>query len=400
MERNQQLEGLVDRVGARSLIEVEDQIAQRRAEAAQLERQRSDLQAQVGAESRALVEVQGQIEMQDVGLYRYHHPAETSVALREELDRVQAAIKAAVRAKTAIVAAVNFTFNNSAAQGRKFVNEMSRIMLRAYNAEAENCVKTVKAGNLHVAAARLAKAREQIEKNGQMIDLRVSDEYHYLRRRELELAADFHMRVQAEKEIERERKAELREQRKAEQELRTERERLERQLAKEQAHYANVKAMLEAQGDVDAIRRLEEKLADVQRAIDDVDYRAANIRAGFVYVISNVGAFGEHMVKIGLTRRLEPMDRIRELGDASVPFRFDVHALFFADDAVSVEAELHKAFAAQRVNKINLRREFFYATPAEVLEVLKSTVGEVVQYTAEPEAEEYRLSRGSADLMV
>ena len=85
--------------------------------------------------------------------------------------------------------------------------------------------------------------------------------------------------------------------------------------------------MLEAQGDDEGIRRLEEKLADVQRAIDEVDYRAANIRAGFVYVISNVGSFGPNMVKIGLTRRLEPLDRIRELGDASVPFRFDVHAL-------------------------------------------------------------------------
>jgi hypothetical protein len=85
-----------------------------------------------------------------------------------------------------------------------------------------------------------------------------------------------------------------------------------------------VKAMLEAQGDEDGIRRLEEKLADVQRAIEDIDYRAANIRAGFVYVISNIGSFGHNMVKIGLTRRLEPLDRIRELGDASVPFRFDV----------------------------------------------------------------------------
>lgn len=242
------------------------------------------------------------------------------------------------------------------------------------------------------------KAKEQIEKQGRMIDLRVSERYHNLRVQELELAADFHMRLQAEKEAERERKAELREQRKAEQELRAERERLEKQLVKEQAHYTNVKALLETQGDHEGIRRLEQKLADVQRAIDEVDYRAANIRAGFVYVISNVGAFGHNMVKIGLTRRLEPLERIRELGDASVPFRFDVHALFFADDAVSVETRLHQAFAEKRVNRINLRREFFYATPAEVLEVLKSTVGEVVQYTAEAEAEEYRLSQGSPDV--
>jgi hypothetical protein len=389
---------LLDRVGALSLVDVEAEVARIRAELAPLTVEKAELQEQIRIEQQQLIEVQGQIQMQDVGIYQYHHPAETSVALSAELERVRSEIKAAVRAKAAIEANTNFTFNNSAAQGRKFVNEMSRIMLRAYNAEAENCVKTVKAGNLLAAEARLTKAKEQIEKQGRMIDLCVSEHYHYLRVQELELAADFHMRLQEEKEAERERKAELREQRKAEQELKAERERLEKQLAKEQAHYTNVKAMLEAQGDLEAIQRLEEKLADVQRAIDDVDYRAANIRAGFVYVISNVGSFGHDMVKIGLTRRLEPLDRIRELGDASVPFRFDVHALFFADDAVTVETKLHQAFAAKRVNKINLRREFFRATPEEVLEVLKSTVGEVVQYTAEPEAEEYRLSQGRPDV--
>jgi len=158
--------------------------------------------------------------------------------------------------------------------------------------------------------------------------------------------------------------------------------------------------MLEASGDFAGIKRIEARLADVQRAIDDVDYRAANIRAGFVYVISNLGSFGESMVKIGMTRRLEPLDRVRELGDASVPFRFDVHALFFSDDAVAVESSLHQAFAAKRVNKINARKEFFYATPEEVLDVLKATVGEIVEYTAEAEAEQFRLSQGVPDTAV
>ena len=80
---------------------------------------------------------------------------------------------------------------------------------------------------------------------------------------------------------------------------------------------------------------LERKLADIDSAIAQNDYRAANIRAGYVYVISNRGAFGGHVVKIGLTRRLEPLDRVYELGDASVPFRFDVHAMFFSEDAVT-----------------------------------------------------------------
>jgi hypothetical protein len=204
------------------------------------------------------------------------------------------------------------------------------------------------------------------------------------------------MQVKREKEAERERLAAEREERLAQQELEKERERLE----KEHAHYSNVLGKLQAKGDEEGAERMQEKLADVQRAIDDVDYRSANKRAGYVYVISNIGAFGRNMVKVGLTRRLEPQDRVRELGDASVPFRFDVHTLFFADDAVGVEQTLHRALEAKRVNRTNSRKEFFYASPEEVLVLLKSTVGELVQYTVTPEAEEYRLSLGTPDTML
>ncbi len=119
------------------------------------------------------------------------------------------------------------------------------------------------------------------------------------------------------------------------------------------------------------------------------DFRAANIRAGYVYVISNIGAFGKPVVKIGMTRRLKPMDRVRELGDASVPFPFDVHAIYFSNDAIALENELHHAFADRRLNQANLRREFFFATPEEVRDVLAEKVGNLLEYAAAPEAEQY-----------
>lgn len=324
-------------------------------------------------------------ELQEFGIYDYEHPAERSVMLATELEGLRAEIKDAVRRGVATEATTGFTFNNSAAKGRKFVSDMSKLLLRAYNAEAENGVKAVRAGNVQSAMKRLTTASTQVERLGAMIDLRITPYYHQLRLRELELA-DQHLQVlQAEKELERARRDELREQRKAEQELARERERLE----KERTHYRNVLATLEASGDLEGAGRLRAQLADVERAISDVDYRTANIRAGYVYVISNVGAFGRDVVKIGLTRRLEPMDRVNELGDASVPFRFDVHALFFAQDAVSIETMLHQHFAEQRLNKVNLRREFFRATPAQVLEALKEHNVEVLEYTVDPAAPEY-----------
>jgi hypothetical protein len=355
-----------------------------------LQKQISEAQASLSSLKQHHVDITDSISLQEVGLFDYDHPAQSSASLATELESVRSWIKGMVRDKRAVTFTTGFTFNNSAAQGKKFINDMSKVLLRAYNAEAENAVKATKAGNLHVAQTRLSKAAEQIANSGKMISLRITDEYHRLRLKELELANSHLAAVQRERELERERRAELREQQKAEAELRREKERLE----KERAHYLSTLAALEANGDFEGAERIRAQLTDVDRAINDVDYRAANIRAGHVYVISNIGAFGENMVKIGMTRRLEPMDRVTELGDASVPFRFDVHALFFASDAVGIEAFLHRRFSEQRVNKVNLRREFFRVTPAEVLNALKQESVEIVEFTTEPDAPEYRASLG------
>src|SRR5690606_38128219 len=113
----------------------------------------------------------------------------------------------------------------------------------------------------------------------------------------------------------------------------------------------------------------------------------------YVYVISNRGAFGDGVVKIGLTRRLQPTDRVTELGGASVPFRFDTHALFFSEDAVSLEADLHAHFADRRVNMVNERKEYFFATAAEVREVLLSRLGDLLEFNEKAEATEFLQSR-------
>lgn len=326
--------------------------------------------------------------MDEYGLSDYTNPAEASIKIDEELAQVRARIKDLVRAKRAIDASTTFTFNNSAAKGRKFVGDMSTMMLRAYNAEAENCMLTVKAGNGEAARKRLDRARDQVRRLGTLISLDINDEYHRLRHRELTLTLEYQNAKTAEKEAEREERARLREERKVQQELEAQR----KDLLKQRQHYLNVLATLKEQGREDEIKEIEARIAGIDGEIETVDYRTANIRAGYVYVISNIGAFGERMVKIGMTRRLDPMDRVRELGDASVPFGFDVHALFFSEDAVGVETDLHRRFADKRVNRINTRREFFYATPAEVRDVLTQIAGNLLEFTDEPEAEQYRLS--------
>lgn len=379
---------VIEQYGIEDVVERQRRIDTLKSDISVTEQALARIVAETAEARTGLVEVRQSGEMQEVGLFDYEHPAETSAELADELARVRAEVKSLNKVGEAISATSNFTFNNSKAQGNKMVRDYSRLMLRAYNAEVENCVKTVRAGNLHTAQARLQKAVDQIAKTGAMLNITVTPRFHRLRLKELELAARHLERLKEEKEAERAHKAELREQRKAEQELQREHDRLE----KEKAHYLNSLAALEAKGDLAGAERLRGELLDVERALEDVDYRAANIRAGYVYVISNLGAFGENMVKIGMTRRLEPMDRIRELSDASVPFHFDVHALFFSKDAVSIETMLHQTFAPERVNKVNLRREFFNTTPDAVLDALKAHDVEVLEFDASQKADEYRTS--------
>jgi hypothetical protein len=325
--------------------------------------------------------------LQEAGIYEYHHPLSDAVAYQERLAALREQIKAMTRKDGgAVLGATNWTVNGSASQGRAMVRDFSKLMLRAYNAEADNLVRALKPYKLEASVERLTKVATTIVKLGKTMDIRISDPYHRLRVQELELTADFRAKQAEEKERDREEQARLREERKAQAELQRERERLE----KERQHYDNALAALQANADDEGAQRMRERLAEIDRAIQDVDYRAANIRAGYVYVISNLGSFGDSIVKIGMTRRLEPLDRVRELGDASVPFRYDVHALFFSDDAVGIEAKLHERLADRRVNRVNLRREFFYATPAEVKAHLQELAGELLQYEEVPEALEFR----------
>jgi hypothetical protein len=321
--------------------------------------------------------------LQDVGIYRYHHPLENAALYREQLDSIQSKIAEVVKAGRAIVKSNLFTFDNSLAKGRKMADDLGKLMLRAYNSEADNSIRSLKLGNVVTAKKRLDVTRDAIAELGGLMEMRISDEFNALRVEEIELTADWLMKKQEEREEQREQRAALREEQRVARELAEERERLD----KERGHIVNAISALEKAGTSDA--DLEKRLAEIDEAIATNDYRTANIRAGYVYVISNRGAFGPDVVKIGLTRRLEPTERVSELSGAAVPFRFDIHTLYFSEDAVTLENELHKHFAARALNQANPRKEFFFATPAEVRDVLMDKVGNLLEFREQADATEY-----------
>jgi hypothetical protein len=349
----------------------------------------SALQSELDALQAQIVETRDIVLLQEVGIYEYRHPLSTSIEYQEALAQLQAAMKECVKSGEAVTGTKKWAINGSEKEGAKMVSDFSKLMLRAYNTDADNIVWGLRPYALDTATSRLEKMRASIAKLGMSMKIEITNKYHGLRIRELELTADYQSRVAEEKEREREARARLKEEEAARREYEREQARLE----KEKAHYEAALNAMRMNGDQAAAEQAEAKLTEIQNAIEGVHQRAANVRAGYVYVISNIGAFGDKVVKIGMTRRLDPMDRVRELGDASVPFRFDVHALFFSEDAVGVETALHQRFAKRRVNFVNAHREFFSVTPLEVKAALVELKGSVLQFVAVPEALEWHQSQ-------
>ena len=399
-EERKTLEEQLRKIGGMPLLERAAELSRLEAQIAELSgyllsertKVRDELEAAharlqlIGAE---IVATEDLALLQGSGVYEYSHPLSDAVAYQERLRAVQEQIKGANRKDGgAVSAATGWSVNGSEAQGRTMLRDYCKLMLRAFNAEADTLVRGLKPYKVDAAKERLEKVAQTIERLGKTMSIRISDNYLRLRISELELTGDFLQKQAEEKEAERVERERIREERKVHKELEKERERL----AKERQHYLNALEALAANGDEAGLARVRDQLADVDRAIEQVDYRTANIRAGYVYVISNVGAFGDSLVKVGMTRRLDPLDRIRELSDASVPFNFDVHAVFFSTDAVGIESAMHERLGSKRVNRVNLRREFFNATALEAKLLLTELAGELLTFHDIAEALEYRQS--------
>lgn len=359
-----------------------------------LTRELAVLNRRVRGARAVLVETDERALLQEVGYFEYRHPLENSLSYKERLDALRVRIKGAVRDRTAVTTRPGWMVNGSAKEGAALTRDFSTLMLRAYNAEADNCLRTVRPHTVAAVTQRLVKTREAIAKSGAVMGIVIDETYHGLRVAEISLVAEYQARLELEREELRDARRREREEARALAEL----EREQARLLTERSHHESALARLRAIGDAAGVRELEGKLAAVDAGLHGIHERQANTRVGHVYVISNPGAFGECVVKIGVTRRLDPLERVRELSSASVPFGFDVHALIFSQDAYALEAALHGVFTERRVNRVNMRREFFFVSPGEVRKVL-GRVGRdhVVQWTDTAEAIEWRRSRADQD---
>lgn len=346
-----------------------------------------------------IIELDDKVLFQDFGVYQPQYNFATLDEYKDKLDEIREQQKDMIKNQTAAVCNTAWKVQGSEKAGKKMIAENIKQILRNFNIECDLCINKVKFSNYDNSKERILKAFELQNKLNETNDIHIADKYYRLKIKELDLAFEYQKKKQEEKEELRRKREEMREAEKVAREIEEKRKELE----KEQEHYQNYLKKINEQIEVEQSEErkqyliskkeeLDNNIHDVHLALEDLDYREANHRAGYVYIISNIGAFGENIFKIGMTRRLEPEERIAELSGASVPFKFDIHAMIFSDDAPKLEAALHNHFADKKVNLVNGRKEFFNVTLEEIKKVVRDNHDKTVDFVNVPDAEQYRES--------
>ena len=269
----------------------------------------------------------------------------------------------------------------------------------AFNGKVDTALAKVKHDNYGKIKQAIIDAYALVNHNGQPFrNARIEQEYLDARLEELKWAVATHELRQQELAEQKELREQIREEEKARREMEKaikDAEKEERMLQKalEKARKELAGATEEQKLQYEAqLAELESKLSEAEAKGQRALSMAQQTKRGHVYVISNIGSFGEEVFKVGMTRRLEPMDRVKELGDASVPFSFDVHAMIYSDDAPALEKSLHRVFDDKSVNKVNPRKEFFKLPLSEIKQAVEQENVDDVHWTLKAEAAEYRES--------
>jgi multidrug efflux pump subunit AcrA (membrane-fusion protein) len=301
----------------------------------------------------------------DVGLYQPHFTFEDSESYKAAILGVRNQQKELIKSGRAVICGTTWTVGGSQREGERMVKQSQKVILRAFNAESEAAVANVSWNNYSVMETRINKTFEALNKLGTVLQVTLTDEYRLSSLEELKLVFEAAEKKQKEREEERHQRAEQREEEKAQREL----QRAHDDAAADESAYQ--KALTKAQAELQAaaeserqtmqgrIQALETELAAARDRKERALAQAQLTKVGHVYIISNIGAFGEGIIKIGLTRRLDPEERVQELGDASVPFPFDIHAMIYSENAPELESQLHTHFWEKRLNWSNDRKEFF-----------------------------------------
>lgn len=358
----------------------------------ELEKRKEELQ---DVKSRLAI-MNDDVGLQEFGFFERQYKFSDSVHYKAELDNLRLQQKQLVKDGRAGVITSPLAFNNSVKKGEAIQKQLIKAAIRGFNGEADALLTKVTPGNLENKKKALQKAFEQLNKIYERNFVKLTNQYLELKAKELQLAVEYDLQKQQEKELLREQRAQEKEDRKLQAEIAAKRKKLEKDRMHFKQMLDNVEALMKSASEEEKeklklqLSEYQNKLSELDEIEEDIDYREGHASAGYVYVISNIGSFGEDVYKIGVTRRLEPLERIRELSSASVPFQFDVHALVFSEEAFALETELHNQLAEFKVNKVNGRKEYFRVPFDRIKEILSAHKELAIELTEKAEAFEYR----------
>ena len=385
-------------------LEIERNIQQLNAKVNDLNNDLDKKQKELDEVKDEIISYDEQVSIEEYGLYTPHYSCENSIEYKDKLAEIREKQKEAIKNGSAGVIISSMRMDGSASKGHRVQLKNIKQLIRTFNVECEAAINKATYTNMPRIEKRIKRSFEQLNKLNTGNGVELAQNYLNLKLDELHLAFEYEQKKEEEKEKLREEREKEREEKKVQAELAKQRKAVEKERTKQAKHFEQAQALLKEKMEnvneddekykslQEEVAKLKSKLSELDKKSESLDYRENHATAGYVYIISNIGSFGQNVFKIGVTRRLEPLDRIRELSSASVPFKFDVHALIFSEDAYKLEANLHNYFDKQRVNKVNNRKEFFNITIEQIHDALDKYYNRTFEFREIPEAEEYRKS--------
>ena len=387
------------------VIDIEKTVSDRKREVDDCDKQITDLNNKYTTALSLFKELEKQLniykdslEISEYGLYHSKYSFDLPEQYRLELEHNYQLQKNLVTAEQAVKCYTEWEVGGSKVEGKKMTKKYTKLMLYAFNGECDAIMAKVKWNNVSKMELRIKQTFNNVNKLGDSHNISITDDYLQLKYKELALTYEYEQKKYEEKEEQRRIREQMREEEKAQKEF----ERAQREAEDEEKRYE--KALDKAKKELDTphsdpqelaalnerIRILEANLTEAHEKKERAISLAQQTKVGHIYVISNIGSFGEDIYKIGMTRRLDPHDRVKELGDASVPFHFDVHAIIYSENAPQLEYELHQKFKERRLNRINQRKEFFRVTLDEIEAFVKEHANAQIEFTKLADAREFR----------
>ena len=342
-----------------------------------------------------LITLEDELNWQNHGLYEPKYDFMESESYKERLDDVRYEQKQMIKDKTAAICHTEWIIDGDRRAGIAATNLYFKQILRSFNNEAEVIINKVRHSNLEASLKRLQRSYNQLNKIYSKDQVEITEEYYNLKLDELYIAYGYKQKKQEEKEELKEQREREKEEKKIQKQLQREKEKYEDQNYDLEYEISQIQIELEEAAAKEQaklkeeIERLKRELQENNEKIEEIEEKEIS-KAGYVYIISNIGSFGENVFKIGVTRRDDPSKRVQELSNASVPFKYDSHLYIFSEDAFALERELHERFETKRVNKVNSRKEFFKITMDDIKQIVEENKENVHGFKEYPDAEEYK----------